>query len=170
MGRTCTLKGNSLALEGPELKVGDTAPDAVVRTNLVTDGKLADGFGKARIYSVVPSIDTPVCAEQSRRFYKEVANLQNVDFYTISFDLPVAQARFCGAEGIDTSKFKMLSDAKHADFGKKYGTYIPDHRINSRAVFVVGADNKIKYAEYVPEVANHPNYEAVVAVAKEIAK
>lgn len=170
MGRTCTLKGNALALEGPELKVGDRAPDAMVRTNLVTDGKLSDGFGKARIYSVVPSLDTPVCAEQSRRFFKELANLPNVDFYTISFDLPVAQARFCGAEGIDTSKFKMLSDARHADFGRKYGTYIPDHRINCRAVFVVGADDKIKYVEYVPEIASHPNYDAVVKVAKEIAK
>ncbi len=170
MSRTCTLKGNPLNLEGPELKVGDAAPDAVVRTNLVTDGKLSDGAGRARIYSVVPSLDTPVCAEQTRRFYKEVANLPNVDFYTISFDLPVAMARFCGAEGIDTAgKFKTLSDARHADFGKKYGTLIPDHRINCRAVFVVGKDDKIKYVEYVPEVANHPNYEAVVKVAKEIA-
>lgn len=169
MGRTCTLKGNPLSLEGPELKVGDIAPDAVVRSNLVTDWKLSEGKGKTRIYSVVPSLDTPVCAEQTRRFYKEIANLPNVEFYTISFDLPVAMARFCGAEGIDTTRFKVLSDARHADFGKKYGTLIPDHRINCRAAFVVGSDDKIKYAEYVKEVAEHPNYEAVLKVAKEVA-
>ncbi len=170
MGRTCTLKGNPLALEGPELKVGDKAPDAMLRSNLVTDCKLSEGFGRARIYSVVPSVDTPVCAEQTRRFNKEIANLAGVDFYTISFDLPVAMARFCGAEGIDTSKFKVLSDARHGDFGKKYGTLVTDHRINCRAVFVVGKDDVIKYAEYVPEIADHPNYEAVLKIAQEIAK
>lgn len=170
MSRSCTLKGNPLTLEGPELKVGDAAPDAVLRSDLVTDYKLSQGFGKARVYSVVPSLDTPVCAEQTRRFNKEMAALSNVDFYTISFDLPVAMARFCGAEGIDTEKFKVLSDAKEAAFGKAYGTLLPDLRVNSRAVFVVGSDDKIKYVEYVPEVADHPNYEAILNCAKEISR
>ncbi|HWL93602.1 MAG TPA: thiol peroxidase, partial [Phycisphaerae bacterium] len=157
MARTSTLKGNSLNLEGPELKVGDKAPDAVLRSNLLTDAKLSEGAGKARIYSVVPSLDTPVCAEQTRRFYKELESVPNVDFYTISFDLPTAQARFCGAEGIDTSRFKVFSDAKQGDFGRKYGTLVPDLRINSRAVFVVDKNDKLQYVEYVPEIANHPN-------------
>lgn len=170
MGRTCTLKGNPLNLEGPEIKVGDAAPDATLRSDLVTDYKLSQGAGRARVYSVVPSLDTPVCADQTRRFNQEMAKLANVDFYTISFDLPTAQKRFCGAENIDQSKFKTLSDAKYAAFGKAYGTLVPDLRINCRAVFVVGKDNKVKYAEYVPEIANHPNYEAILNCAREIAK
>ncbi|MCG8407420.1 MAG: thiol peroxidase [Phycisphaerales bacterium] len=169
MSRSCTLKGNPLSLEGPELQVGDAAPDATLKKNLVEDFKLGEAAGRARIYSVVPSLDTPVCAEQTRRFNKEAAGLANVDFYTISVDLPVAMSRFCGAESIDTEKVKVLSDHKDVSFGKAYGTLIPDLRVNSRAVFVVGADDKIKYAEYVPEVAEHPNYEAVINCAREVA-
>lgn len=166
MARTCTLKGNPLALEGPELKVGDTAPDATLKKSLVDDFKLSEARGKPRIYSVVPSLDTPVCAEQTRRFNKEVANLPNVQFFTISCDLPVAMSRFCGAESINTERMKTLSDHKLNDFGKKYGTLIPDLRIESRAVFVVDANDKLRYVEYVPEVANHPNYDAILACAK----
>ena len=102
MARQCTLKGNPLELEGTELKVGDTAPDATLKKSLVDDYKLSEGAGKARVYSVVPSVDTPVCAEQTRRFNKEVANLNNVDFFTISCDLPVAMCCFSGAESINT--------------------------------------------------------------------
>lgn len=166
MARTCTLKGNPLNLEGPELKVGDTAPDAVLKKSLVDDIRISDTAGKNRIFSVVPSVDTPVCAEQTRRFNKEVAGLPDVEFYTISCDLPVAMNRFCGAEGINTERMKTLSDHKLADFGKKYGTLIPDLRIESRAVFVVDKGNKLRYVEYVPEVANHPNYDAILACAK----
>lgn len=168
MARQCTLKGNPLDLDGPELKVGDTAPDATVKKSLVDDYKLSEGAGKARIYSVVPSLDTPVCAEQTRRFNKEVANLANVDFFTISCDLPVAMSRFCGAEGINTERMKTLSDHRDASFGKAYGVLIPKLRILSRAVFVVDGSNKIRYAEYVPEVANHPNYDAILACAKSL--
>ena len=168
MSRTCTLKGNPLNLEGPELKVGDAAPDATLKKTLVDDFKLSEASGRTRILSVVPSLDTPVCAEQTKRFNREAAGLANVDFYTISVDLPVAMARFCGAEGIDTEKMKILSDHMNASFGKTYGTLIPALRVLCRAVFVVGADDKIKYVEYVPEVADHPNYEAVISVAKEV--
>lgn len=168
MARQCTLKGNPHPLEGPELKVGDNAPDATLKKSLVEEFKLSQTGGRPRVFSVVPSLDTPVCADMTRRFHKEMANLPGVDFYTISCDLPPAQGRFCGAEGIDTSKFKVLSDHRDTSFGRAYGVLIPGLRILSRAVFVVDRNDKLQYVEYVPEVANHPNYEAVVAAARKI--
>ena len=168
MSRECTLRGNPLPLEGPELKVGDSAPDATLKQDLVQDCTLSDAGGKARIYSVVPSLDTPVCAQQTKRFNEEAAGLANVDFYTISADLPPAQARFCGAEGIDPERITVLSDHKDTAFGKAYGTLIPSLRINSRAVFVVGSDDKLKYVEYVKEVADHPNYDAILECARSL--
>ena len=168
MNRSCTLKGNPMALEGPELKVGNAAPDATLKKDLVTDVRVSDTGGKPRIFSVVPSLDTPVCAEQTRRFNKEIASLPNVAFYTISCDLPTAQARFCGAEGIDTEKFRVLSDHKDVSFGRAYGTLIPELRLECRALFVLDADNKLRYVEYVPEIAEHPNYDAALACAKSL--
>lgn len=166
MSRQVTLRGNPLALEGPELKVGDKAPDATVASNLGVENKLSEYAGKKRVYSVVPSLDTPVCADQTRRFNEEAAKVNGVEFYTISMDLPTAQARFCGAEGIDNDRLHTLSDHKYGEFGKHYGTLIPALRILSRAVFVVGEDDTLKYVEYVPEVAEHPNYDAVLAAVK----
>jgi thiol peroxidase len=169
MSRTTTLRGNPLPLEGPELKAGDPAPDATVSKDLVNEVKLSDFKGKTRILSVVPSLDTPVCAAQTKRFNDEAAKLPEAAFITISCDLPTAQARFCGAEGINKEKLIVLSDHRRTEFGKKYGTLVPNLRILSRAVFVVGPDDKIKYAEYVPEIAEHPNYDAVLAAAKSAA-
>lgn len=166
MARTCTLKGNPLNLDGPELKVGDKAPAATVKKDLANDLNLADLSGRVRIISVVPSLDTPVCAEQTTRFNKEAAGMPNVQFLTISCDLPPAQARFCGVAGIDPDKVKTFSDHKDLDFGKKYGTLLPDLRILSRAVFVVDQDDTLKYVEYVPEIASHPNYDAVLTAAR----
>jgi thioredoxin-dependent peroxiredoxin len=166
MSRTTTLRGNPLPLEGPELKAGSKAPDATVCKDLVNEMKLSELAGKTRIFSVVPSLDTPVCAAQTKRFNEEAAKLPNVAFVTISCDLPMAQARFCGAEGIDKEKLIVLSDHRRTEFGKAYGTLVPPLRILSRAVFVVGPDDIIKYAEYVPEIAEHPNYDAVLAAAK----
>lgn len=169
MARTCTLKGNPLNLEGPELKVGDAAPNATVKKSLVDTISIADTNGKARIFSVVPSLDTPVCAEQTKKFNEAAAKMANVDFYTVSADLPTAQARFCGAEGIDTERVKTLSDHMGLPFGKAFGTAIPDLGINSRAVFVLDGSGTIKHVEYVGEVADHPNYDAVLKCAGEIA-
>lgn len=169
MARTCTLKGNPLSLEGPELKVGDAAPDAVLCKSLLDTVKISETGGKVRILSVVPSLDTPVCAQQTKRFNEEAAKLDGVDFFTISCDLPTAQARFCGAEGIDRERLRVLSDHREASFGKAYGTLISDLRVNSRAVFVVDAGGKIQHAEYVPEVAEHPDYDAALACAKKLA-
>ena len=168
MARSVTLKGNPLNLVGPELKVGDKAPNATLRKDLVTDVSIADTSGKNRIFSVVPSLDTPVCAEQTKRFNTEAANLPNVGFFTISCDLPTAMARFCGAEGVDAERVRNFSDHKATEFGKAYGTLIPDLRVLCRAVFVVDANDTIRYAEYVPEVAEHPNYDAIIKCAKEL--
>lgn len=166
VARSVTLKGNPLSLDGPELKVGQKAPDATLKKSLVDAARLSDLKGKVRIISVVPSLDTAVCAQQTKRFNEEASKLSNVQFVTVSCDLPTAQGRFCSTEGIDREKLLVLSDHKDAAFGRAYGTLIPDLRIECRAVFVVDKDDTIKYAEYVPEVANHPNYDAILACAK----
>jgi len=168
MARTCTLKGNPLNLAGPGLKVGDKAPDALLKKDLVTELKLASTRGKTRIFSVVPSLDTPICAMQTKRFNEEAARLPDVAFYTISCDLPTAQARFCGAEHIDPEKIVTLSDHKDLSFGQAYGTLIPDLRLLCRAAFVVDKNDTLRYVEYVPEITDQPNYDAVLGCASEL--
>ena len=160
--RVTTLHGNPLALVGPELKVGDKAPDFELTGSDLKPVTLGDG-GTVRIISVVPSLDTPVCDAQTKRFNDEVAKLDGVEVYTVSMDLPFAQSRWCGAFGVD--KVKMLSDHKSASFGTNYGTLIEPLRIESRAIFVVDKHNVIQHVEYVSEVADHPNYEPALAAA-----
>lgn len=164
MERATIMRGNPLTLAGPELKAGDAAPDFEVVDGTLSAVHLADTGKKTRVFSVVPSLDTPVCDMQTKRFNEEAAKLDNVDIYTISMDLPFAQKRWCGAFGVD--RVKMLSDHKEGSFGLHYGTLIKDLRIESRAIFVISPDNKVKYAEYVKEVSNHPNYDAALAAAK----
>ena len=159
-----TLRGNPLTLIGPELKVGDTAQDFNVVDNGLKPVTLKDTGNQVRIISVVPSLDTPVCDAQTKKFNEEVANLPGVDVLTVSMDLPFAQKRWCGAFGVD--KVKMLSDHKDGSFGSSYGTLIKELRIESRAIFVVDPQNKIRHAEYVREVADHPNYEAALSAAR----
>src|SRR5205085_5557569 len=119
-----------------------------------------------RIFSVVPSLDTPVCDAQTKKFNEEVPTMAGVDVYTVSVDLPFAQKRWCSAFGVD--KVKMLSDHRDGSFGTAYGVMIKDARLLARALFVIDKDNKIQHAEYVGEVANHPDYEAAVRVAKSL--
>ena len=159
-----TLRGNPKTLIGPELKPGDTAPDFSVVDNSLNPVTLKDTGNKVRIISVIPSLDTPVCDAQTKKFNEEVANLPGVDVLTVSMDLPFAQKRWCGAFGVD--KVKMLSDHKDGSFGSNYGTLIKELRIESRAIFVVDPENKIRHVEYVKEVADHPNYEAALAAAR----
>ena len=161
-----TLRGNPLTLIGPELKVGDTAPDFNVVDNGLKPVTLKDTGNQVRIISVVPSLDTPVCDAQTKKFNEEVANLPGVDVLTVSMDLPFAQKRWCGAFGVD--RVKMLSDHKDGSFGESYGTLIKELRIESRAIFVVDPQNKIRHAEYVREVADHPNYEAALEKVREL--
>ncbi len=159
-----TLKGNPLTLIGPELKPGDKAPDFECVDNSLQPVTLASTGAGVRIFSVVPSLDTPVCDMQTKRFSDELKRLPGVDVYTISMDLPFAQKRWCNAFGIDN--VKMLSDHRSASFGQAYGTLIKELRIESRAIFVIDKDNVIRHAEYVKEVADHPDYDAALAAAR----
>jgi thioredoxin-dependent peroxiredoxin len=149
---------------GPELKPGDKAPDFKAVDDSLKALDLAGTGSGVRIFSVVPSLDTPVCDAQTRRFNEEAGKLPDVTIYTFSMDLPFAQKRWCGAFGID--HVKMVSDHRDASFGQAYGTLIKDLRILSRAIFVVDKSNTIRYVEYVKEVGEHPSYDAALAAAK----
>ncbi|HVT95012.1 MAG TPA: thiol peroxidase [Bryobacteraceae bacterium] len=163
-----TLKGNPLTLVGPELKAGDKAPDFDVVDGKLQAVNLSQTGQGIRVFSVVPSLDTPVCDMQTKRFNDESAKLPNVDIYSISMDLPFAQGRWCRDMGVD--HVKMLSDHRSGSFGENYGTLIKELRIESRAIFVVDSQNNIRYVEYVKEVGEHPNYDAVLKAIHEIAK
>ena len=158
------MKGNPKTLVGPELKAGDAAPDFSLVDGGLNAVTLKDTGNHVRIISVIPSLDTPVCDAQTKRFNEEAAKLPGVDIITVSMDLPFAQKRWCGAFGVD--KVKMLSDHKDASFGTNYGTLIKELRIESRAIFVLDSKNKIRHAEYVKEVADFPNYETALAAAR----
>jgi thioredoxin-dependent peroxiredoxin len=152
---------------GPELKAGDKAPNFQAVDDSLKPVDLASTGKGVRIFSVVPSLDTPVCDAQTKRFNEEAGKLPNIKIYTISMDLPFAQKRWCGAFGVD--HIKMVSDHRSGSFGENYGTMIKDLRILSRAIFVVDQDGTIRHAEYVKEVADHPNYESALSVAKSLA-
>ena len=160
------LQGNKFSLAGPQLKVGDSAPDfEVVNGSLQKVNLRATGSG-VRIFSVLPSLDTPVCDAQTKRFQDEAEKLTPIQIFTISMDLPFAQKRWCGDYGVD--RVAMLSDHVSGSFGEKYGTLIEDLRIESRAIFIVDQHDIIRYVEYVDEVGNHPDYEAALKAAKAI--
>ncbi|WP_019911818.1 thiol peroxidase [Paenibacillus sp. HW567] len=162
-----TFKSSPITLVGPELKAGDSAPDFVVSKNLLEDASLSDYAGKIKLISVVPSLDTGVCDAQTRRFNTEAAELgDEVVILTISMDLPFAQARWCGAAGID--RVITLSDHKAAAFGQAYGVLIKEFRLDMRSIFVVDKNNTLAYVEYLPEMTEHPNYEAAIAAVKEL--
>ena len=159
-----TFKNGPITLIGPEIKVGDSAPNFKVLTGKLEEVTLDTYKGKTLILSVAPSLDTGVCAEQTRRFNKEVANLPaGVEVLTISADLPFAQGRFCTAENI---KITTLSDHREMSFANAYGTHIKELRLEARSLFVVGKDGKIKHVEYVKEMTTHPDYDKALAAAK----
>ena len=146
------------------IKVGDKAPEfTVCLANNLSPVKLSDYKGKVRIISSVPSVDTGVCAAQTRRFNLEAAKLNDVVILTISADLPFALGRFCAAEGID--KVVTLSDHKETDFGIKYGFLIDELRLLARGIVVVDKYDIVRYVEYVSEVTNHPDYDKALAAA-----
>ena len=153
-----TFKGNALTLIGAEVKVGDKAPDFKVVAKDLSEVTLASTKGKTRLISVVPSLDTPVCELQTKRFNEEASKLPaSVAVLTLSMDLPFAQGRFCTANHAD--KITVLSDHRDASFGKNYGVLIKELRLLTRAIFIVGADDKVQYVEYVKEVTSHPDYD-----------
>lgn len=160
-----TLKGNPITLIGPELKVGDKAPEFQLNKSLVDVVGLEQFAGKVKLISVIPSIDTGVCDAQTRRFNEEASKLgDKAAIITVSVDLPMAQARWCGAAGVDN--VVMLSDYKDNNFGKSYGVLIKELHLNMRSIFVVDADNTIRYVEYVSEMTEHPSYEQALAAVQ----
>ncbi len=159
-----TFKNNPVTLLGNEVKVGDTAPDFTVLANDLSPVTLADSKGSVRLISVVPSIDTGVCDAQTRRFNEESASLGNVKVLTVSVDLPFAQKRWCGANGIEN--VQTVSDHRDLSFGEAYGVHIKELRLLARAVFVVDSNDKVTHVEYVSEATNHPNYEAAIEAVK----
>jgi len=160
-----TFKGNPMTLVGPELKIGQPAPDFTVLANDLSPVNLNNTKGKTRVLVAVPSLDTPVCDTEVRRFNQEAAKLSNTEVWAISMDLPFAQKRWCGAAGIDT--VKTLSDHKEAAFAQAYGILIKELRLTARAVFVVDANNTLVYQEIVSEMTAEPNYEAALKAASQ---
>jgi len=162
-----TFQGAPLTLVGPEPVVGDPAPNAVVVNNGLAPVSISDFQGKVCLVSVVPSLDTPVCDVQTRQFNEAAAAMgENVVVLTVSMDLPFAQARWCGAAGVD--QVVTLSDHRDAAFGEGYGVLIKELRLLARAVFVIDAEGVLRYVEIVPEIASHPNYDAALAAVADL--
>jgi thiol peroxidase len=162
-----TMKGNPQNLVGPELKPGDHAPEFQAVGEGLSFVTLADSAGKVRLFSVVPSLDTPVCSIQTKKFNEELSALgDKVVAYTVSLDLPFAMKRFCGAEGI--TNLVNISDTHDHSFGEHYGVLINSLPIPllARAIFVVDANGVITHAEIVPEIASEPNYDAALSALK----
>jgi thiol peroxidase len=162
-----TFKGNPLTLIGTELKVGDQMPDVTVLGNDLNPVQLSSFKGKVCVVSVVPSLDTPVCDMQTRKFNEAAGSLgDNVAVLTLSMDLPFAQSRWCGAAGVD--QVVTLSDHRNAAFGEATGLLIKELRLLARAVYVVDQNGVIQYRQLVKEVTEEPDYRAALEAAKKL--
>jgi len=162
-----TFKGGPLTLIGPEVKIGAKAPAFEVLTNDLQPASLESWAGKVRLVSVVPSLDTAVCDTQTRKFNEAAAALgPEVVVLTISMDLPFAQARWCGAAGVE--RVTTLSDHRDAAFGRAWGLLIKELRLLARAVYVVDPDGVVRYGQIVPEVTTEPDYDAALAATREL--
>ena len=157
---TVTFQGNPLTLQGQQLKVGDKMPEFTLTDNGLGSVHSNDLTG-LKVFLTVPSLDTPVCDLEVRNFNQKASELHGVRIYAVSRDLPFAQARWCGAHGINN--VQTLSDYKEQSFGKATGTCIEELALLTRAVFVVDNEGIVRHVEYVPEMTNHPNYDAVYA-------
>lgn len=163
-----TFQGNPLTAIGPRLEVGNQAPDFQLLANDLSVVNLSDSQGKIRLFSVVPSLDTPVCDMQTRKFNEQLDALgESVVGYTISADLPFAQARWCGTAGM--KRMQTLSDHRDMAFGSAYGTNIKELRLESRAVFVIDGGGLLQYVQYVKEITEQPDYDAALAVVRRLA-
>lgn len=161
---TVLFKGNPLTLLGKAPAIGESAPDVELLANDLSPVKLSSFKGKKVILVAVPSLDTPVCDKETRRFNEEAAKLgENVQILTISADLPFAQGRWCGAAGID--KVKTLSDHRETAFGLAYGVLIKELRLLARAIFIVDGEGVLRYSQLVRETTEEPDYAAVLAAA-----
>jgi thiol peroxidase len=163
------FQGNPLTLLGNELKVGDTAPDVEVLANDLSPVKLSGFRGKVCIICTVPSLDTPVCDVQTKKFNEQATSLgDDVVVLTVSMDLPFAQARWCGAANVEN--VQTLSDHAKAEFGNGFGVLIKELRLLARTVFVVDKEGIIRYIEVVEELTNEPDYESALNATKEALK
>jgi thiol peroxidase len=161
------FKGNPLTLIGPEIRVGDKAPDFSILSNELKEHNLKDFNGKLKVISVTPSLDTPVCDLQATRFDKEATNLpDDVVVLNISCDLPFAMARFCSAKNI--GKVRTFSDHRDVSFGTAYGVLIKELRLLARAIFIVDKEDIVRYIEIVPEVTNEPDYQKALSALKSL--
>ncbi|QKS72057.1 thiol peroxidase [Paenalkalicoccus suaedae] len=160
-----TFKHNPITLVGDTVKVGEKAPSFTVLKNDLSPISLEEAKGKKLLISVVPSIDTGVCDEQTRRFNKDASEIDNTEVWTISVDLPFAQRRWCAAAGL--TNVLTLSDHKDLDFGKKYGVVIEEMRLLARSVYVIDTTGTISYIENVQEGSDHPNYEAAIEALRQ---
>jgi len=158
-----TMKGNPLTLTGQEIKVGTQAPDATLVANDLSEVKLSSFKGKKIILSTVPSLDTPVCDLETKRFNQEASKLSDVVVLTVSKDLPFAQKRWCAAAG--ASAVKTLSDYR-GNFGETYGVLIKGLNLLARCIFVINEEGQITYVQLVKEVASEPNYDEVLKAVK----
>jgi thioredoxin-dependent peroxiredoxin len=162
-----TFKGNPIELEGSTtVQANQAAPAFNVLNSALENVTLEQFKGETVLFNIVPSLDTPVCAIQSRTFYQRIGNMP-VKVVTVSMDLPFAQKRFCGAENLDN--MITLSDHRNADLGRNWGLLLPNLRLLTRAVVVMDANQQIRYVEVVPEVTNEPNYDAALKALEEAA-
>jgi len=162
-----TLKGNPVNLTGAALAAGGAAPDFSLQDNGLGEVTLASGTGKTRIIATIPSLDTPVCHEETKKFNEQAGSLDGVEVLVVSMDLPFGQKRWCGSEGVES--VQTLSAHRCTKFGEDYGVLIqggPLDRCLARAIFVVDGDGSLKHVEYVGEIAEHPDYDAALAAAK----
>jgi len=162
-----TFQGQPLTLLGPRLQAGHEAPDATLVANDLSTVQLADYSGKIRVISTVPSLDTPVCDAETRRFNELAASMgDNVVVLTISKDLPFAQQRWCGAAGVE--RVVTLSDYREGEFGQRYGLLIKELALLARCVFVLDARGTVRYVQLVKEIAQEPDYDAVLEALKQV--
>jgi thiol peroxidase len=159
-----TLKGAPLTLVGPDLKVGDTVPAFTVYKGWNAPVQSSEFAGKLRFINVIPSIETGICDAQTKRFSDEANKISGVEWLTISTDMPQALTRWCGANTINN--IKMFSDNVGREFGTGFGVYVKELGALQRSIFIVGKDDKVKYVQRVPEIAQHPDYDAAVAALK----
>ena len=162
-----TLKGNPVTLAGATLQAGQSAPDFKLQDNGLQDINLAASAGKTRIVATIPSLDTPTCHAETKRFNDEVKSLPNVEVLVVSMDLPFGQKRWCGAEGV--TNVKTLSAHRCTKFAEDYGVLIQGgvlDRCLCRAIFVIDPEGQLKHVEYVKEIAEPPNYDAALAAAR----
>jgi thiol peroxidase len=162
-----TMRGNPLTLIGKEVELGRAAPEAVLLDNDLKPVRISDFRGKVVVVSSVPSLDTPTCDMETRRFNAEAASLGgDVVILTVSTDLPFAQKRWCGAAGVD--KVKTLSDHRETAFGLAYGVLIKELRLLARSIFVIDRQGGVRYVQHVKEIAQEPDYGAVIQAVKQL--